>query len=184
MRLTSFIPAAMVAGLMAGPALAQAVWAEFVDRAEHFTINLPGDPKVEPITYKTAKGTSLPAKVYTAQDARGTYKVTVVNYATATGETPTAMEEASKTIRAKGEVKYDAQENIDRIKDQRISVVLAGNTHRLLSEVLLHQNRLYITEAETPVNVSPPAQFQASIQMLDDDGVRIRYNPDGVTRQR
>ena len=184
MRLTSFIPAAMAAMFMTGPAFAQAQWSEFVDRQEHFTINLPGDPKIESITYKTGKGTSLPAKVFTAQDARGTYKVTVVNYATATAETPTAMEEASKAIRARGEVKYDALENIDRIKDQRISVALAGNTRRLLTEVMLHQNRLYITEAETPVNVPPPAQFQASIQMLDDDGVRIRYNPDGVTRQR
>jgi hypothetical protein len=174
----------MVAVLMTGPAFAQAVWGEFVDREEHFTINLPGDPKVEPITYKTEKGTSLPAKVYSAQDARGTYKVTVVNYATATAETPTAIEEASKIIRAKGEVKYDAQENIDRIKDQRISLVLPDKTRRLLSEVMLHQNRLYITEAVTPVNAPPPGQFQASIQMLDDDGVRIRYNPDGVTRQR
>ncbi|HMI98013.1 MAG TPA: hypothetical protein VK479_16005 [Micropepsaceae bacterium] len=184
MRLTSFIPAAAMALLVSGAAYGQAAWGEFVDREEHFTINLPGDPKVEPTTYKTQKGTSLPAKVYSAQDARGTYKVTVVNYATAAAETPTAIEEASKVIRAKGEVKYDAQENIDRIKDQRISLVLPGNTRRLLTEVMLHQNRLYITEAETPVNAPPPGQFQASIQMLDDDGVRIRYNPDGVTRQR
>ena len=184
MRLTSFIPAALVAVLMMGPAFAQAQWSEFVDRQEHFTINLPGDPKIESITYKTGKGTSLPAKIYTAQDARGTYKVTVVNYASAAAETPAAMEEASKTIRAKGDVKYDALENIDRIKDQRISLILPGNTRRLLTEVMLHQNRLYITEAETAVNAPPPGQFQASIQMLDDEGVRIRYNPDGVTRQR
>jgi len=62
--------------------------------------------------------------------------------------------------------------------------VLPGNARRQLTEVLFHQNRLYITEAETGINTPPPAQFQASIQMLDDDGVRIRYERDGVTRQR
>jgi hypothetical protein len=150
----------------------------------HFTINLPGDPKVESITYKTAKVTSLPAKLHMAQDARGTYKVTVVNYATAMGETATARDDAAQTIRAKGEVKYDALEDIDRIKDQPITIVLPGNARRQLSEVLSHQNRLYITEAETGITIPPPAQFQASIQMLDDDGVRIRHERDGVTRQQ
>ena len=178
------VAAASTAVLVSGAAFAQATWSEFVDRAEHFTINLPGEPKVESITYKTAKGTSLPAKVYTAQDARGTYKVTVVNYAAATGETATARDEAAQTIRAKGEVKYDALEDIDRISDQRITIVLPGNARRQLNEVLFHQNRLYITEAETGITTPPPAQFQASIQMLDDEGVRIRYERDGVTRQR
>jgi len=184
MSLTKFAAGSTAALLVSGLAYAQVTWSEFVDRTEHFTINLPGDPKVESITYKTAKGTSLPAKVYTAQDARGTYKVTVVNYATATGETATARDEAAQVIRAKGEVKYDALEDIDRIRDQRITVVLPGNARRQLNEVLFHQNRLYITEAETGINTPPPAQFQASIQMLDDDGVRIRYERDGVTRQR
>ena len=184
MSATRFCAALTATLFVSGTAYAQATWGEFVDRTEHFTINLPGDPKVESVTYKTAKGTSLPAKVYTAQDARGTYKVTVVNYATATGETATARDEAAQAIRAKGEVKYDALEDIDRIKDQRISVVLPGNARRQLSEVLFHQNRLYITEAETGINTPPPAQFQASIQMLDDEGVRIRYERDGVTRQR
>ena len=184
MSAPAFVAATTGALLFSCVALAQATWSEFVDRGEHFTINLPGEPKVVTITYKTAKGTSLPAKVYTAQDARGTYQVTVVNYTTATGETATARDEAAQAIRLKGEVKYDALEDIDRIPDQRISVVLPGNARRQLSEVLFHQNRLYVTEAETGIATPPPAQFQASIQMLDDDGVRIRYERDGVTRQR
>ena len=184
MTAPTFVAGLTGALFFSGAALAQATWSEFVDRGEHFTINLPGEPKVESVTYKTAKGTSLPAKVYTAQDARGTYKVTVVNYATATGETASARDEAAQAIRLKGEVKYDALEDIDRIPDQRISIVLPGNSRRQLSEVLFHQNRLYVTEAETGIATPPPAQFQASIQMLDDDGVRIRYERDGITRQR
>jgi hypothetical protein len=145
-------------------AYARVTWSEFVDRTEPLHHQLPGDPKVESITYKTAKGTSLPAKVYTAQDARGTYKVTVVNYATATGGNGDARDEAAQVIRAKGEVKYDAQEDIDRITDQRITVVLAGQRAASIergpvpSEPALHH------EAETGINTPPPAQFQASIR--------------------
>jgi len=183
MRLTSFISAAALTLVLAGPANAQA-WAEFFDRQEYFTINFPGDPQVQPITYKTEKGTSLPAKVYSARDARGgEYRVTVVNYASAPAEVATAMDEAAKTTRAKGEVKYDGKENVDRMKDHRISVILPGG-RQLLALMLAHQNRLYIVEADVAPNAPPPAQFQASLQVLDEDGVRIRYNPDGVTRQR
>ena len=85
MRLASIIPA-VLAVLFSSPVYAQA-WEEFTDRQEHFTVNFPGDPKVESITYKSEKGASLPAKVYTAKDARGgEYKLTVVNYTSATAE--------------------------------------------------------------------------------------------------
>jgi len=46
---------------------------------------------------------------------------------------------------------------------------------RILAEILVAENdRLYITEAETPLNVPPAANFQASLQILDTSGKRIR----------
>ena len=56
---------------------------------------------------------------------------------------------------------------------------------RLLAEILISADkRLYISEADTTLNAAPPAQYQASLQILDDDGVRIRYravgNPERV----
>jgi hypothetical protein len=183
MRFASLVASLLLVGLSTS-AMAQAEWAEFVDRADHFTVNFPGDPKVDTITYKTAKGTSLPAHVYTAQDSRGIYKITVVDYRTAPTENPTAVAEAAAAVRAKGEVKYDAQENLDRIKSQRISLMEPGGERRTLAEILTEGGRLYISEASVGVKAPPPAQFQASLQVLDDEGVRIRYNPDGKTRQR
>jgi hypothetical protein len=184
MRLANIIPAAALVLVLSGSAFAQGEWAEFVDRTDHFTINFPGDPKVEAITYKTEKGTSLPAHVYTAQDSRGTYKLTVVDYNSAPAETATAVAEAAMVMRSKGEVKYDARENLDRIKSQRISLLEPGGERRILAEILTEGGRLYISEASVGVKAPPPAQFQASLQVLDDQGVRIRYNADGVTRQR
>lgn len=183
MRFASLVAALLAVGFSTS-AFAQAEWAEFVDRNDHFTVNFPGDPKVDTITYKTEKGTSLPAHIYTAQDSRGIYKITVVDYRTAPMETATAVEEAAKAVRAKGEVKYDAQENLDRIKSQRISLLEPGGDRRTLAEILTEGGRLYISEASVGVKAPPPAQFQASLQVLDDEGVRIRYNPDGKTRQR
>jgi cytosine/adenosine deaminase-related metal-dependent hydrolase len=183
MRIVSFIPA-VLALFVSGAACAQ-TWGEFVDRADHFTVNFPGDPAKADLTYKTAKGTSLPAHVYTAQDARGRYVMTVVNYAYASpDELATAIEEAAVAVRAKGTVKYDGTGMMDNHKSQRITVEIPG-ARRLLAEILVSADkRLYISEADTALNAAPPAQYQASLQILDDDGVRIRYravgNPERV----
>ena len=184
MRFASIIPAAL-ALILATPVYAQA-WEEFTDRAEHFTVNFPGDPKVESFTYKTEKGTSLPAKLYVAHDARGgEYRMTVVNYTSAPDEAPTAIAEAAKTIRAKGEVKYDAQEHSNNMRSTRISVLLAGSGRFLLSETTMDHGRLFMLQADTPPKLPPPAQFQASLQVLDDNGVAIRYkNPESTERVR
>jgi hypothetical protein len=111
---------AVVALFISGAANAQ--WAEFVDRADHFTVNFPGDPAKSDLSYKTAKGTTLPAHVYAAQDQRGRYTMTVVNYANAPDELASAIDDAAAAVRAKGAVKYDGTGMLDNHKSQRITV--------------------------------------------------------------
>jgi hypothetical protein len=182
MRFARLIPAAL-ALVFTVPAYAQG-WDEFTDREQHFTVNFPGDPKVESISYKTEKGTALPAKVYAAKDARGgEYKITVVNYGTS-AEAATAIAEAAKAERAKGDVKYDGLEHQNNMKSQRVSVAMT-NGRFLLAEALMDHGRLFIMEADTPPKMPPPSQFQASLQVLDDNGVAIRYkNPESNERVR
>jgi hypothetical protein len=186
MRFTTFIPAALALTLTV-PVFAQSMaWDEYVNREDHFTVNFPGEPKVETITYKTEKGTSLPGHVYTAKDARGgEYKITVINYSTAPGEGATAVAEAAKILRTKGQVKYDGVEHQNNMRSQRISLELP-NGRFLLGEALMDRaNHLFIIEADTPPKMPPPSQFQASLQVLDDNGVALRYkNPDSAERVR
>jgi hypothetical protein len=185
MRLTPFIPATLALSLTV-PAFAQG-WEEYTNREDHFTVNFPGEPTVQTITYKTAKGTSLPGHIYSAKDARGSeYRITVVNYSTAKGEEMTALDEAAKTLQATGTVKYDnPKEHQNNMRSHRTSVTLP-NGRFLLGEALMdHGDRLFIMEADTPPNVPPPSQFQASLQVLDDTGKAIRYkNPDSDERVR
>ena len=185
MRLTNFIATAGLAlTLSGGIALAQAEWAEFVDRADHFTVNFPGDPMKADTSFKTAKGTTLPGHIYSAEDRRGVYRMTVIDYKSAPDEVATAIDEASKMVRAKGTVKYDGTGMLDNHKSQRITIETPAQ-RRLLAEILVSADkRLYISEADTTLTAAPPAQFQASLQVLDDEGVRIRYravgNPERV----
>jgi hypothetical protein len=182
MHLKHLIPAAALTLLMSGAAIAQE-WAEFVDRADHFTVNFPGDPQKTDTTFKTAKGTSLPGHVYKAADRRGAYQMTVIDYKNAPDEIGTAIDEAAQMIRAKGKVAYDGTGMLDNHKSQRITVE-TPNGRRLLAEILVSADkRLYISEADTTLNAAPPAQYQASLQVLDDEGVRIRYKAVGSTER-
>ncbi len=185
MRFLRLIPAVVVL-LFTGAAYSQE-WSEYVNRENFFTVNFPGEPTMTQGPYKTAKGTNLQARVFIANaDAKsilaGKYSMTVVDYSSAPGELATALEEAAAAARMKGTPKYDAGGMIDNIKSWRMTVETPTN-RRILTEILAHGNRLYIVEADTPTNVPPPAQFQASVQILDENGVRIRYRSVGSTER-
>ncbi len=188
MRLVSLIPAIAIL-FFSGAACAQ-TWDVYANRENFFSVNLPGEPATTQAPYKTEKGTNLSARVFTAvapagSRLAGTYTVTVVDYTNAKDEISTAVDQARNAIRAKGTVKYDGLNNIDLHLTRRLTIETP--TTRILAEVLVAaNNRLYITQAETPLNVPPPAVFQASLQILDDSGVRIRTRtalgvPVGVT---
>ncbi len=172
MRFASLIAAVAVL-FLSGVSDAQ-TWENYVNRGDFFTVNFPGEPAVTEITYQTARGTSLPAHVYTAKDARGTYTITVVDYSSAKDEAPHAIEEAAEKIRALGTVKYDAVNMLDMHRSWRMTVETPAK-QRVLAEILVSgANRLYISQSETALDQPPPAQFQVSLQILDANGLRIR----------
>jgi hypothetical protein len=181
MRLVRIIPAtvlpAIVAGFLSSTAFAQ-VWDEYVNRENFFQVNMPGEPTETQVPYRTVKGTDLTANVFTASAPKGsvtegTYKVTVVDYTKNQNELSDAIEQARAAIKAKGTVKYDGVNNLDGHRSWRITVETP--TSRILGEILIAaNNHVYIVEGETPLAVPPSAQFQASIQILNNEGVRIR----------
>jgi hypothetical protein len=197
MRFVSLIPAIAVL-FVSGAACAQApqapraseAWDTYANRENFFSVNLPGEPTMTQAPYKTAKGTALTARVFTAvappgSRLSGTYTVTVVDYSNAKDEISTAVDQARNAIRAKGTVKYDGLNNVDLHLTRRLTIETPAT--RILAEILVAaNNRLYITEAVTALNVPPPAVFQASLQILDEAGLRIRTRtalgvPEGVT---
>jgi hypothetical protein len=177
MRIVPIVPA-VLALFVSGVAFAQA-WDIYTNRENFFTLNLPSDPAESSTPYKTAKGTNLTMKTWTSQAPAGTllagtYALHVVDYSNATGELGTAIEEAAKTYRTKGAVKYEGVNMLDNHRSWRQTVETANQ--RILTEILVAKNnRLYISEATTAINAPVPAQFQASLQILDENGVRIRY---------
>ena len=79
MRVTLLVATACVLAL-AGSALAQDEWTEFVSREDGFRITFPGTPKVETMTWMSQMGYPLPAHVFTVDRGRERYSVTVADY--------------------------------------------------------------------------------------------------------
>ncbi len=176
MRSVRLIPA-LIALFLAGAASAQG-WQEYVNRENNFQINFPAEPTMAETQYRTVKGTMLPARVFTAiapaaSIAAGTYKVTIVDYSNALNEIGDAIEQARTAIKAKGTTKYDEVNDLDRHREWRMTVE-TPTTRILASTLIAANNRLYIAEGETALNAPPPAQFHVSLQILNEDGVRIR----------
>ena len=176
MRFACFVPA-LVALFLSSVASAQA-WQEYVNRENNFQINFPAEPTMTETQYRTVKGTMLPARVFTAvapagSITGGTYKVTIVDYSNALNEVGDAVEQARAAIKAKGTVKSDEVNDLDRHREWRLSVETA-TTRTLASVLIAANNRLYVTEGENALSAPPPAQFHVSLQILNQDGVRIR----------
>lgn len=172
------IPAVLIL-LIAAPSFAQE-WIEYVDRAERFRVNFPGQPKVEDIKYTSETGSILPARLYTVQQGPGRYSVTVVNYME--GVEPSfvrgSIAWAAWNFRKRGgEVTYDAFAQTDRIEGHQLQITNADKSRTFVA-IHLHARRLYILEATVPGNSVPPGLFQQSLSILDEQGNRIRYNLD------
>jgi hypothetical protein len=78
MRTTALIVIALVLSI-SGSAAAQE-WAEYRNTEDGFSVNFPGQPRVNQITYKSQFDYMLPAKVYSVDKGRERYSVTVVDY--------------------------------------------------------------------------------------------------------
>ena len=55
-------------------------WIEYKNLEDHFSINAPGQPKAEKITWKSEYDSMFPGMVYRWQDGANRYSVTVVDY--------------------------------------------------------------------------------------------------------
>jgi hypothetical protein len=78
MRLIRLIPAALVLWV-SGPAFAQG-WIDYASRADFFSVNFPGKPKVQDIRYTSEYEAVFPARVHSYEDGPNRYSVTVVDY--------------------------------------------------------------------------------------------------------
>jgi hypothetical protein len=160
------------------PAFAQE-WIDYRDTVERFAVNFPGQPAIQDIMYKPQRGPMLKARVYSAHSGTQRYSVTVVNL---TGLEPSDVAgsvawEAWNFRKRGGQITYDAFAQVDRIDGHSLQIT---NPDKTRTYVAIHRlgKKLYVLEATGPADAPGLVLFQMSLQILDENGKRIRYNLD------
>ena len=189
MRVASYIFAAIF--LFAPiPAFAQD-WINYFDYEQRFSVNLPGEPTIEDTTIVSQRGDAYPARIYRANDGDSSYVVKVINYT----ESPAELAEGAAVVDVRsavaweawhyrmderdagGEITFDGYAQIDRIEGHQLQITNADQSHTFVAIHLLAR-RLYVLEATVPESAPRPMLFQVSLQMLDENGERVRFEID------
>ncbi len=186
--------------LMCPAALAQE-WIEFASKADLFAVNFPSEPKAADVTYTSEFGIPLPAHVYSADQGKSRYVMTVVDYNDAekihTARTQKCRADggqgdacqndwrsdvqgsmifaASKFIKRDGaKINFFGWAVVDQIEGLRIQLTNA-DASRTFAEIHRHGTRLYVSEATVPKGAPAPGLFQQSLMFIDEEGKPIRY---------
>ena len=186
-------PLALLLPLAAAPAGAQN-WFQYTSEQDRFRIYTPGEFQVEVISFASEYRATFPARVYSYEDdTGGRFSVTVVDYTDSLRiHTERARTEAdyllywevdirasvayaAANLRSRGgEIVYDAYHYIDRVEGHQLHMVNEDET-RTYAAIYLHDSHLYIVEATVAPGTPPPGQFQQSLEFIDENGGRIRY---------
>lgn len=162
---------------VAGPAQAQD-WKEYAYPDAGFSAQFPAQPSVAESQYK-AEGLSAPAKVYAARVGSADYSVTVADLSKSGVGKDAAIDGAVKAFTAKGAVKLDVTERIDREFGRELTVAGADGSHTATAIFYVNQ-KLYILAGRTePVGAPLAVRFQQSLQFVDAEGKPPRRPEDG-----
>jgi hypothetical protein len=198
MRLISVV--ALGSSLLASaPAFAQG-WTEYVNQNDFFTVSFPGEPKIQEISYETEFSLKLPARVYTVDNGPNRYSLTVVDYSDSAAkhaerlknckadlgggdscsnpsrtEIRGAMLYATWTLIKRGGKLTQLNYGVADLVEGHFLQITNVDESRTFAAIHMHENRLYILEGTVPKGAPAPGLFQQSLQFLDKEGKRIRY---------
>ncbi len=179
MKVLKFIPAALLL-FHASTASAQN-WFEYENLEDLFSVNFPAEPVVTESPYISEYDSPFVARKYSATDGGTEYFVTVVNMensARAPGRRGTEWRGSigfhATKLRHTGEVTFDAYGEINVVPGQQLQITLPDG-RRNFANIHFHGRRLYVIEAISPPDLPPPALFQASFAVVDQEGNSLRY---------
>ena len=138
-RVAAFAVALLLNGL---PAEAQA-WREY--RYSGFAISFPTEPTIGRGTYAAGDGTTVDARIYSAQQDSTLYKVTVANLPRGRRGEADVVNEAIALLTENGDVVVDVPHRVNGIFGRQLSI--AGyDGSRTAVAVFYRSRRLYLVE--------------------------------------
>jgi hypothetical protein len=198
MRRNSLIAAALI---VAAPTLSSAqAFIQFSSPTDLFAVNFPGEPAVRSTMWMSEHDVPLPARVYSVDNARGRFSMTVVDYKDAEklhtersllcqkakGEGDACMNSWRNDVA--GAVVWATRQLLERdakmtfygwyaadlVSGHQLQLLNADQS-RTFATVNMHGTRLYVLEGTVPRGAPAPGLFQQSLMFLDEKGNSIRY---------
>jgi len=143
MRIVAF---AMAAFVVSGPAAAQS-WEEYSYPEYAFSVVFPANPKIETTTYEVADGRSVPARVYSARQDKGQFKMTVADLANTGLDEKTVIGHAIKTLSQGATVKVNVPARIYQVYGRQLTIEGADGSRSMVAMFDI-MGRLYQIEAK------------------------------------
>lgn len=170
-------------------------WTNLSFPDQFFRANFPSEPEIRKATYLSEYGGTFSSTIYESRAGESFYSVTVVDFSNVVEIYDALAEEvnvagahnfwlydqmgaiayAAQQFRSRGgEVTYDAWHHVDFIGGHQLFITNPDQT-RTYAGIYRHADRLYILEATVPADAPPQGVFQQSLNVLDEEGKRIRY---------
>ena len=118
MRSIRFILAAFA---FSAPALAQS-WEEYSYPEYAISVAFPTNPKIETTTYEIADGRSVPARVYSARQDKGDFKMTIADLASTGLDEKAVIDHAIKRLSQGGTVRVNVPARIYQVYGRQLTV--------------------------------------------------------------
>ena len=115
------IPLVLAAFAFSAPALAQS-WEEYSYPEYAISVAFPTNPKIETTTYEIADGRSVPARVYSARQDKGEFKMTVADLANTGLDEKAVIDHAIKRLSQGGTVRVNVPARIYQVYGRQLTV--------------------------------------------------------------
>ncbi len=157
-------------GLFAPPAAHAQGWKVYRFPEAGFAVQAPGVLTTAKGEYRTAAGVAAPSTTYALNEADIAYSITVADFTKAPPDQQAAVAEAVKAWGAKGEVKLDVQERIDRQFGRQLSIVGRDGSRSTVS-VFFVNGKLYQLEGKALLpdpgsGAGKAVRFQQSLEFI------------------
>jgi hypothetical protein len=170
-------------------AAAQA-WVSYLAEQDRFALMFPTEPTVEDTEWVDEFDEVHPARRYRAESGGNVYTMLVADYSVAYEDPDTnfdvlrgAVAHAATVFRQMGTVTYDGWAHTDRIDGHRLQITTPEG-RRIYFLAHRVEEKLYILDADVAARAAPPGQFEYSLQLLDRNGERLRYDLRGNRQTR
>ena len=126
------IPFILAAFAFSAPALAQS-WEEYSYPEYAISVAFPTNPKIEMTTYEVADGRSVPARVYSARQDKGEFKMTVADLANTGLDEKAVIDHAVKRLSKAGTVRVNVPARIYQVYGRQLTVEGADGSRSMVA---------------------------------------------------